>query len=360
VLKIIDRYILSKFLGTFFFILAMVTAIAIVFDISEKIDDFLRTNAPLGKIITEYYLNFIIYYGNLFSPILIFLSVILFTSKMAQQSEIITIICGGVSFNRFLRPYFIGATFLALISLGFNHYALPKANKIRLNFEEIYVRNKFRIHDKNLHREIEPGTIIFFESYSTDYNIGRKFSLEKWEGKTLKYKLLSDLAIWDTTQQSWTVERFYEKIYLENGEQIRSGKQIKDTTFNFTPKDLGVRPNIASSMITSELNDFIKRETMKGNSQVPFFLIEKHQRTSMPFATYVLVIIGVCLSGRKVRGGIGVNLALGVAIAIIYVFLMRVTSVAATNAGFNPLIAVWIPNFAFAILAFYIYWRTPK
>ncbi|MGY6562080.1 MAG: LptF/LptG family permease [Luteibaculaceae bacterium] len=359
-LKILDRYIIGKFLGTFFFILSMVTAIAIVFDISEKIDDFLRTNAPLDKIILEYYLNFVIYYGNLFSPILIFLSVILFTSKLAQQSEIITIISGGVSFNRFLRPYFIAATLLALISLGFNHYLLPKANKTRLNFEEIYIRNKFRIHDKNIHREVESGTIIYFESYSTDYNLGRKFSMEKWEDKELKYKILSDLAIWDTTTQTWTIERFYEKQILENGEIIRSGMQIKDTILPFVPKDLGVRPNVASSMITPELDAFINKEIMKGNSQVPFFLIEKHQRTSLPFATYVLVLIGVCLSGRKVRGGIGVNLALGVGIAIVYVFVMRVTSVAATNAGFDPLIAVWIPNIIFSVIAVYIYFKTPK
>lgn len=357
--KKLDLYIIKKFLGTFFFILTLLMIIASIFDVSEKIDDFIESAAPLNAILFDYYVNFFIHYGNLFSPLLIFISVIWFTGKMAHQTEIVAILSGGVSFQRFLLPYFVSATILALLSLYLNHYQLPVANKARLQFEEDYIRNKFTISDKNLHREIELGTIIYFESFNYQRSFGYHFSMEKWENGKLTFKLLSDKASTDSTNH-WIIDNYYIRTYDENlKETIRSGRQM-DTIIPFTPADLGQRNTVASALTTPELNDFIKREKLKGSDQVPFYELEKHQRTSLPFATYILTLIGVSIASRKVRGGIGLHIALGFTIAIIYIFFMKLSAVAATNSGLDPLIAVWIPNILFLGLGAYIYQKAPK
>jgi len=355
----LDRYIVKKFLGTFFFILTLLMSIAAIFDVSEKIDDFIKSGAPLKAILFDYYVNFIIHYGNLFSPLLIFISVIWFTGKMAHQTEIVAILSGGVSFRRFLWPYFLSATFLAGLSLYLNHYQLPIANKERLQFEEDYVRNKFHINDKNLHREIEPGTIVYFESFSYQQSFGYQFSIERWDEGRLVYKLLADKATCDSTNH-WLIENYFIRTYdSENKERIRTGRRM-DTIIPFNPSDLGQRNTVASALTTPELNKFIEREKLKGSDQVPFYLLEKHQRTSLPFATYILTLIGVSIASRKVRGGIGLHIALGFTIAIIYIFFMKISAVAATNSGLEPMIAVWIPNIIFLGLGAYIYQKTPK
>lgn len=334
-------------------------AIAAIFDVSEKIDDFIKNEAPLQAIIFDYYLNFIIHYGNLFSPLLIFISVIWFTGKMAHQTEIVAMLSSGMSFRRFLWPYFISATFLAIVSLYLNHYQLPRANKERLQFEEDYIRNAFTISDKNIHREIEPGTIIYFESFNYQQQFGYKFSLEKWEDGRLTYKLLSNKATMDSTHH-WFINNYTIRSYHEDGtERIKTGR-ILDTILPFTPADLGQRNTVASALTTPELNEFIDREQLKGSDKVPFYQLEKHQRTSLPFATYILTLIGVSIASRKVRGGIGLHIALGFTIAIVYIFFMKISSVAATNSGLNPLIAVWIPNVLFLGLGTYIYNKAPK
>lgn len=355
----IDRYLVKKFLGTFFFILALLMLIAAIFDVSEKIDDFIENEAPLRAILFDYYVNFFIHYGNLFSPLLIFISVIWFTGKIAYQTEIIAILSSGVSFKRFLWPYFLSATFLVVASLYLNHFQLPRANKERLQFEEDYIRNRFQITDKNIHREIEPGTIIYFESFNYQQQFGYQFSLEKWTEGKLTYKLLADKATMDSTNH-WTINNYFIRTYdNNNNEHLRAGRRM-DTIIPFTPADLGARVTVASALTTPELNEFIEREKLKGSDQVPFYELEKHQRTSMPFATYILTLIGVSIASRKVRGGIGLHIALGFTIAIIYIFFMKISSVAATNSGLNPFIAVWIPNFLFLFLTAYIYRKAPK
>lgn len=359
-MKKLDVYIIKRFLGTFFFMLAIIMSIAIVFDVSEQLKRFIKYEVPFDQIVLKYYVNFVFYFGNLFSSLLIFLSVLLFTSQLAQRSEIIAILAGGVSFRRLLRPYFIAASILVAISLYFTHYQLPIANRIRITFEEEYMNKKHKIKDENLHREIEKNTIAYFETFSTINNIGYKFSLEKWndEGE-LQYKLLADRAKYDSSSGRWLIQGYRVRDFTESGEKLSSGRTL-DTLLNMVPSDFGVKHTIASTMGFKELTAFIEEERRKGSDQTVFYEIEKHQRTSYPFAAYVLTVIAVSLAGRKVRGGIGVHLAIGVLIAVIYIFAMKVTTVAATNAGLNPMLAVWLPNILFTGVAIFVFQRAQK
>ncbi|MEM9052092.1 MAG: LptF/LptG family permease [Bacteroidota bacterium] len=350
-MKKLDLYIIKRFLGTFFFMLALIMSIAIVFDVSEQLKRFIKYDAPVDQIILKYYVNFVFYFGNLFSSLLIFLSVLLFTGQLAQRSEIVAILAGGISFRRLLRPYFIAATILVGISLYFTHYQLPIANRVRIQFEEEFMNKKYQIKDDNLHREIEKNTLAYFETFSTLNNIGYKFSLEKWndEGE-LEYKMLADRAKYNEENDRWEIQGYRVREFKDKGEQIYRGTRL-DTTLNMVPEDFGVKLNIASTMGYKELTEFIEEERQKGSNQTVFFEIEKHQRTSYPFASYILTVIAVSMAGRKSRGGIGVHLALGVLIAVVYIFAMKVTTVAATNAGLNPLLAVWLPNIFFSGVA---------
>ncbi len=340
--------------------LAVIMSIAIVFDVSEKLEKFVRSDAPFLKIVFNYYLNFVFYYGNLFSSLLIFLSVLLFTSQMAQRTEIVAIFASGVSFKRFLYPYFIGATILVGVSLYFTHYQLPIANATRLQFEEEYLNKQFRINDKNLHRQFEPNAIAYFESFSTINNVGYKFSIEKWgnDGK-LESKLLADRARYDSVSGKWEIENYYIRNFTDSLETIEKGKKL-DTLLTLKPRDFGQRISVASTMGYRELSDFIDAERKKGSDKTVHYEIEKHQRTSYPFATYILTIIGVSIASRKSRGGIGADLAIGVLIAVTYIFAMKVTTVAATNAGLNPLLAVWLPNIIYFIISIIVFNRAQK
>lgn len=359
-IKILDLFIVGKFLKTFFFILGAIMLIAIIFDISERIDDFLKRGAPFKEIVFDYYMNFIIFYGNLFSSLLIFIAVIFFTSSMASKSEIVAILSGGVSFYRFLVPYFVAATILASISLYLNHWVLPNANKSRVAFEEAYFKNPYRNRDKNIHKQFIPGQIMYFESYNVDKLLGYKFSIEQWEDKVLKYKLLSDYAQWDTIMNKWRVYNYTERFLTDEGERVRKGARL-DSAYSFQPIDFSRRLSNSTQMMDyNELSAYIEDEILKGSDEVPFHLIEMHQRSSYPFATYILTLIGVALSSRKVRGGLGFHLALGITIAVVYVLIMKVTTVLATNSGMNPLLAVWIPNMMFGLLSLFLLTKAPK
>jgi lipopolysaccharide export system permease protein len=337
-------------------------SIAVVFDVSEKIDDFVKNQAPLNEILLDYYVNFVIYYGNLFSALLIFIAVIFFTSKLANRTEFIAILCSGVSFRRVLHPYFAAATVLVLISLVLNHYLIPRSNKVRVNFEQRYTDAGYNPDRSNIHREIEPGTIIYFQTYSPANKMGYRFSIEKWsKDRVLTYKLMSDRAVYDTISGNWQIYNYYERTFLGEklNDKIKTGER-RDTVLKLSPEDLRFKTDLASAMEYQELNDFIRAEKMRGSDMTAFYEIELHQRTSYPFATYVLTLIAVSLASRKVRGGLGLNLVIGFVFAFIYIFSMRLTTVAATNAGLDALIAVWIPNFIFGIIGIFIYRLAPK
>jgi lipopolysaccharide export system permease protein len=359
VLRTLDRYIIRQFLGTFFFILVTIMLIAVVFDISEKTEDFTKMTATTQEIVLEYYVNFVIYYSNLFSGLLIFLAVLLFTSKLAHRTEVIAMLSSGVSFPRIMWPYFLAATILTGLSLVTNHMVLPGANKTRLDFEEVHVRSTFRVDDKHMHREIAPGVIAYFESFNAKDRIGYRFGLEQWEDGLLTRKLSADRARYDSTSGAWVLGDYMLRIMGDSLDHIIKGHET-DTIIPLKPSDLGQRWEFAMAMGWDEINEYIAKKQAQGDDSVMPYLIEKHQRTSYPFATYVFTLIGVSIASRKVRGGTGLHLALGVLLVLLYIFAMKLTTVAATNAGLDPLLAVWLPNGIFLLVGIWIYRSAPK
>lgn len=358
-MKKLDFYIIKKFLGTFIFSIVLIISIVIVFDISEKLEDFIEKSAPLKAIIVDYYLNFIPYFVNLFSPLFIFISVIFFTSKLAGNSEIISMLASGISFNRLLRPYIITATILAILSFYLGNFLIPDANKKRLVFEEQYYRNKFRNNDQNIHLKIGEQTYIYMSSFNVDLNMGHNFAIEQFNDGKLVYKLLSDNIRWDSLNNNWTINNYTERYINRLDEKINTGLK-KDTILNFHPSEFKRRDNFVETMNIYELNNFIEQEEFKGSKNVVFYKLEKHKRTAFPFATFILTIIGVAIASRKVRGGIGLHIGLGIFISFSFILFMQVSSTLATNSGFPVILAVWIPNILYSVLAFYLYTKAQK
>jgi len=358
-LKILDRYIIRKFLGTFFFSLALIISIAIIFDISEKMDDFLERHAPFRAILFDYYFNFIPYFANLFSPLFVFISVIFFTARLAANTEIVAILGSGVSFRRLLRPYFIAATVLALLSFYFNGWVIPHSNKVKLEFENTYIKNPVRFEDRNIHRQIAPGVFIYLESYNNIENTGFRFSLEKIENGTRTDYLNSERIQWDSTSQKWSIINYYIRHVNGMQEEIQSGKQL-DTVLNMNPTNFKRRINIVDAMDTPALNKFIADEEMEGGTNVNAYLVEKYRRVSIPVATFILTLIGVSLSSKKVRGGIGVQLGFGIALSFTYILFMQVSNTFAINDILPAFIAVWLPNMIFSIIAILLLRNAPK
>jgi lipopolysaccharide export system permease protein len=358
-MKIIDKYIIKKFLGTFFFSLSLIIIIVIVFDISEKIDDFLGKKAPMKAIVFDYYLNFIPYFVNLFSPLFTFIAVIFFTAQMANRTEIIAILGSGISFRRMLFPYFIAATVLCSLSLILNNWIIPPANKTRLEFENRYIRNAFVLGAHNFHRQIKPGEYMYFESYNNADNIGYRFSYEKIDNGTLTYKLLSERIQWDTIAHKWAIYNYMIRNIDSLKETIRTGPRL-DTLFSFKPADFNMRLTAIESMNYKELNTFIDEERLHGSENIKFYEVEKYKRIAFPFATFILTLIGVSLASRKVRGGIGAQLGLGIAISFIFIMFMQIATTFATNGNVPAIVAVWIPNLIFGILSALLLRIVPK
>lgn len=333
--------------------LGVIMILATVFDLAEKLTEFLQNNATAYEVIVEYYVNFILFYGNMFSSMIIFVSVIWFTAKMAQDTEIIPIWNSGRKFGRFVRPYMIAATFLMMISLLFNHFIIPNSNKIRLQFEEKYYRNAMSVSD--YHAEFPGHQVVYFTTYTAQNNMIYDLVVEQWDEKNNLHSFIKATnAQNEIGTNNWSLHNYYERVVGDTNDRIMAGPK-KDTTFQFTIDEIATRENIAEAMTYFELKEFIARERKKGSSMVPMYEIELYQRTSYPFATYVLTIIGIAVASRKKRGGIGINIALGLGIIFIYIFAMKVTTVSAMNLGFPAYIAVWVPNILFAGVAYLLY-----
>lgn len=357
--RTLDRYIIRKFLGTFFFMLVVIMLIAVVFDISEKTEDFADMKASTGEIIKDYYCNFVLFYANRFSGLFVFLSVLLFTSRLAHRTEIIAMLSSGVSFPRILWPYFLASTFIAGLSLLINHEVLPAANRVRLAFEEAHLRAVFFVDDQNLHREISPGVMAYCERYGAKEKTLYRFGLEQWNGDVLVRKLNADRAVYDSVNGSWHVMDYFIRVIGDEREEIRSG-HLLDTIIPLKPTDLGQRWETAMAMTTAALDRYIDAKRAQGDGTVMPYLIEKHQRTAYPFATYIFALIGVGIASRKVRGGTGLHLALGVMLVLIYFLFIQLSTVGSTNAGLDPLLAVWMPNLLFGLIGVLIYRQAPK
>lgn len=358
-LRILDMYIIRKFLTTFLFAIALIIMIAIVFDISEKIDDFIERKAPLEAIVFDYYLNFIPYFANLFSPLFIFISVIFFTSKMAAQTEIVAILSSGVSFRRMLIPYMAVAALLACTSYYLNGWVIPDANKERLAFENTYIKNPYVLKSRNIHRQIKPGEFIYFESFNTIDKSGFRFTYEKFNKFELKYKFSCDRLIWDSTANHWKAENWLIRTIGKEKETVTSGLS-KDTTFGFLPSEFSTRENNITTFDNHELDAYISDKKSRGSEGIQFDMVERYKRSSFPFATFILTLIGVSLSSRKVRGGIGLQIGAGILLSFTYIMFMQVTTTFATNGNLHAAVAVWIPNVLFSIVALWLYRNAPK
>ena len=359
-LKKIDIYIIKKFLGTYFGAITLIILIAVVFDFSEKIDDFLEKSAPVSAVVFDYYMNFIPYFAVLFAPLFTFIAVIFFTSRMAYNTEIIAILSSGVSFPRLLKPYFISATIIMCFNLLMGNYVIPKANQKRFAFEEMYYYNAPKSYkDRNVHKQIEPGIYIYLESYNTHSNYGREFSIEKFVDGKLVSKLLSREIRWDSTINKWRIRNYYIRDYIDGKQVISSGTML-DTAINLDPKEFKMRDNVMEAMTLGELNDFIDMQKMQGSARVNALLIEKFRRFSFPFSTYILTIIGVSVSSRKVKGGIGMHIGIGLLVSFAYILFLQFSSQYAISGAMPAIVAVWLPNFIFIFVAYYLYRMAPK
>ena len=358
-LKIIDIYIIKKFLGTFFYAIALLILIVIIFDVSENIDSFIQKEAPLSAIIFDYYLNFIPYFINLFIYLFTFISVIFFTSKLAGNTEIIAILSSGVSFKRLLWPYLLSAILLAIMSFYLGNFLIPKTNQVRRVFKNNYMEDLLRDKSKNLHIQISPGTYAYVESYNSKKQQGYKFSIEKFQGQQMTYKLIADRIYLDTINNKWKLKNYYIRYVDSTSHRIIKGKEM-DTTFNLKPEDLYKIKEEFEEMDYFELNAEIISEKQKGSLAYKKLEVEKNKRTSGPVAIIILTVIGVSLSSRKMRGGIGMHLGVGIALTFSYILLMQVSTVFSTFGSLSPLVASWIPNIIFTIIAIYLLIKAPK
>lgn len=359
---IIDYYIAKKFLGTFFFSLVLILGIAVIFDFSEKIDDFIQKEAPLKAVIFDYYLNFIPYFATLFAPMFVFISVIFFTSKLAINTEIIAILNSGMSFRRLLMPYFFSAALIAAFTFTLTNFVIPHANIVRLGFEEKYWRDPgFRkVMVSSIHRQVYPNVYIYMESYNALTKSGRNFSMEKFDDHgRLESKLSANMVRWDTTTNKWGAWWYVIRETDSLGERLITGRRI-DTVINVTPADFGRSPEFVNTMTLGELEDYIDVLKLQGSDELKLYLNEKHRRYAMPFAFFVLTLIGVSLSSRKIRGGIGMQVGLGLLLTFSYILFLQFASQFSLKGNLNPAFAMWIPNIIYTFIALGVYRFAPR
>lgn len=356
----LDLYIIKKFLGTYIYAILLIMGIVVVFDVAEKIDDFIEKEAPLRAIVLDYYVNFVPYFANLFSALLTFIAVIFFTSKLAYSSEIIAILSSGVSFRRLMYPYMFSALLIAAFSFALSNFIIPRANRTRIDFENQYIKRYYANTEKNIHRQVRPGIYVYMRAFSIQSQTAYNFAIEQFspEGELMS-KLISDQARWDSTKNKWDVTNYFIRTYNPESETVTRGLSI-DTSIYVTGKDFSQRMNVIETMNMFELDEHIAEQQLQGADNIEYLLIEKHSRMANPFSTFILTIIGVALSSRKVRGGMGLHIGLGVGLSFTYILLMRFATEFAASGMFGPLLAVWIPNIIFAVVAIVLYRTAPK
>ncbi len=357
-MKKLDWYLLKRFLGTFIYAILILAVITAVIDYSEKVDEFVKRKAPWPEIL-NFYKNFIPYMVAFLFPLFIFIATIFFTSKLAYKSEIIAILASGVSYPRFLRPYMVGSILLCTVSLVANHWVIPAANKQRLAFEDRYVHDVSMSSDRNVHLRLSNELYIFIQSYDFTSNTGYRFTAERIAGTELKEKIMADRVSYDSVKKVWKLYNATIRTNDSLKEDLKFASELVKQ-YPFIPADLDDDNDIMTAMTTPELNKVITREKLRGRENLNFYYVERHRRTAQPFAAMILTVIGACIASRKVRGGSGLHLALGIVISAAYIMAIQFTATFSTKAGLNPLLAVWIPNIIFGAIAVYLYRRQIK
>jgi lipopolysaccharide export system permease protein len=357
-LQRIDRYILKQFLGTYLFAIALIISISVVFDINEKIDKFLKPEVALKEIVFDYYLNFIPYFAGLFSPLFTFIAVIFFTSKLAGNSEIIAVLSSGMSFRRLMIPYWLSAAIIAGATFMLNAFIIPPANVSRIAFQNKYIKNRAIDYVRNLQLEVSPGVIAYFDRYDDVSRMGYRFSLEHFEDKKLVSRLTANSIKYDTLYK-WTIIDYMVRDFDGMYEHIRSGSR-KDTTLAIIPSDFLISVNDCETMTTPELATYISRQRKRGIGNIQTFEIEYHKRYAAIMAAFILTGMGASLSSRKMKGGMGLSIGIGIGLSFSYILFTTVTAVFAVNGFVSPMVAAWIPNTIFGIIALCLYKNAPR
>ncbi|MFT5891313.1 MAG: lipopolysaccharide export system permease protein [Dokdonia sp.] len=355
-MKILDWYILKRYIGTFLTMLLLFIPIGITVNLAEKIDKILANEVPLLEVVL-YYLYFTVYFANLLFPLFLFLSVIWFTSKLANNTEVIAFLSSGVSFWRFLRPYMIGATIVCFGAFILGTYLAPKANKGYNEFIFEYLKSQKKKDrnqkTKDVYRQIADNDYIYVSSFSTKTKTGRDFTWEHFEDNKMTYKISASRIKYNPSDTTYTLNAFRMRT-IGVDEDILYSKAKVDTTFAFDIDDLTPVEYIAETLNTPELRKFIKKEELRGSSYINRYKVTLQKRLSLPVAAYILTIIAVAVSAMKRRGGMGANLAFGILLAFVFIFFDKIFGTLAEQSDFPPLVAVWLPNFLFAILAVYL------
>lgn len=347
----LDRYIIRKFLGTYVFAIILILAITVMFDINEKLDAFI--NAPLKATIFDYFVNFLPYFANQFSPLFTFIAVIFFTSKLAGNSEIIAMMSSGMSFKRLLLPYMLSALVIASASYVLSAYIIPPANVKRIDYTNTYVKNKRVEYGNNVMLKVSPNEIAYIGQYDNKQKTGFKFSLERFDDKQLVSRLTAQSIKWDTAYH-WQLRNYVIREFSESREIITKGSRL-DTIIEFEPSDFLIAKNDHEKMTTPQLNDYITRQKARGVANIQAFEVEKEKRYAMCAAAFILTVIGMSLSSRKVKGGMGVNIGIGLVLSFSYILFMTVTSTFAISGLTSPFVAMWIPNIIYSIIAIILY-----
>ena len=361
-IKKLDWYIIKKFLGYYFFSIALIIAIAIVFDFNENLSKFTEHHAPARAIIFDYYANFVPYFANLFSALFVFVAVILFTTKLASNSEIIAILASGVSFKRLLRPYMITCVLLSALSFGLSAYVIPHGTVIRQNFETMYKNKKKNTSAENVQLQVDKGVIAYMQHYDNSMKRGYGFCLDKFQDKKLVSHLTAMDIQYDTISDSkyhWKLSNWKIRKLQGMKEHITSGAQ-KDTVIMMEPTDLVYSKGQQETFTSPELRDYISKQINRGSGNVVQYEVEYHKRIASSFASFILTIIGVSLSARKRKGGMGAALGVGLALSFGYIMLQTISATFAIQANFPPVLAAWLPNFLFAIVAYFCYRKAPR
>ena len=363
ILPRLDRYLVFKFIGTYVFSILLIISVAVVFDVNENLSKFTQYNAPMRAIVFDYYLNFVPYYANLFSPLFVFIAVIFFTSNLAGHSEIIAMLAAGISFKRLMRPYMISATLISILSFCLGGYIIPRGTVVMHNFERMYKNSQNIITPtENVQMQVEPGVIAYMQHYDREYKKAYGFCLDRFEGKKLVNHLTATEAQYDTisdTKYKWKLYNWRIRKLSGIKEIITSGSQ-KDTIIIIEPSDLVYSKGQQETYTNPELKEYISRQLMRGSGNIAQYEVEYHRRIASSFAEFILTIIGASLSAKKRKGGMGLYLGIGLALSCAYIMLQTVSSTLAINSGWNPMLDAWMPSILFTFIAFFCYKHAPN
>lgn len=358
-MKLLDWYILKRFLQTYVFVVFVIVLVVVMIDYTEKIEDFREHQAPFSKIVFDYYLNFIPYWANYISPLMVFIATVFLTSRLAARTEIIAILSSGVSFMRLLLPYTIGAILLSILTYFMVNYIIPKANKVRIAFELQYTKDPYSFTGRNVHIKIAPNVYAYLESYNNYNRTGYKFTLERIEGNQLKQKLSADRIEWDTTRRKWVIYDYQIRTINGITETLTPGTRA-DTTLNLKPSDFENDFNLFETFTLPELNAYIDLLKSRGADGLEVYLLEKYTRDTRPLAIVILTIIGVIVSARKSRRGVGWQVALGFFLAFVYLLFFMLAKGVAQSGNMSPILAVWLPNIVFTAIGVALYHTIPR